>query len=86
MHAGEEKDAGGDVVEIKDAEEVWLLSGKKTVYFQKPDLDALQIGDLSSSAAHWCETRLLFNVSTGFAFRHVPELPFLSRCLTDEGY
>jgi hypothetical protein len=61
-HAGDEKDAGGDIVEIRDeVPEVWLLQGSKTVYFQKPDLAALPKGDLSKSAAHWQVAPLLLS-------------------------
>ncbi len=52
--AGDEKDAGGEIVEIRDeVPEIWLLDGSKTVYFQKPDLAGLPRGDLSKSFAHW---------------------------------
>lgn len=51
---GDEKDAGGEIVEIRDeVPEIWLLDGSKTVYFQKPDLAGLPRGDLSKSFAHW---------------------------------
>ncbi|EIE23312.1 alpha-1,6-glucosidase, partial [Coccomyxa subellipsoidea C-169] len=53
---GDEKDAGGEIVEIRDeVPDIWLLDGSKTVYFQKPDLASLPRGDLSKSFAHWVE-------------------------------
>ncbi|BDA50310.1 Pullulanase [Coccomyxa sp. Obi] len=53
-HKGDEKDAGGEIVEIRDeVPEIWLLDGSKTVFFQKPDLAGLPRGDLSKSFAHW---------------------------------
>lgn len=52
---GVEKDAGGDIVEIRDeVPEIWLLQGSRTVYFQKPDLAMLPKGDLTKASAHWC--------------------------------
>ena len=51
---GDEKDAGGDIVEMWDeVPEIWLLDGCRTVFFQKPDVDCLPRGDLTKCAAHW---------------------------------
>ena len=56
---GEEKDAGGDIVEVPDGvEDVWLLAGRKTTFYSRPDPDALPCGDLYKAAAHWCATVL----------------------------
>ena len=53
-HTGDEKDAGGEIVEIKDqVSQIWLLDGHRSVLFEKPDVEALPKGDLSMSAAHW---------------------------------
>ena len=54
FHAGEDKDAGGEIVEIKDqVTQIWLLDGHRNVLFQKPDVTYLPKGDLSKAAAHW---------------------------------
>ena len=51
---GDEKDAGGDIVEIgTEVKEVWLLSGSKEVLYEEPDPDIAFAGDLSKSYAHW---------------------------------
>ena len=53
--AGDEKDAGGDIVEVPDGtEEVWLLPGRNTAFYSRPDPAAQQRGNLHASAAHWC--------------------------------
>ncbi|KAK9832555.1 hypothetical protein WJX81_008597 [Elliptochloris bilobata] len=60
VHSGEEKDAGGDMVEISDgAEEVWLLAGHKTTFYSRPDPAALPRGDLHAAAAHWVERNVI---------------------------
>ncbi len=57
--AGDSKDAGGDIVEIPDGtDEVWLLAGRKTAFYSRPDPGALPRGDLHAAAAHWCARRL----------------------------
>ena len=54
FHAGEDKDAGGETVEIKDQVTlIWLLDGHRNIFFQKPDVTSLPKGDLSKAAAHW---------------------------------
>ena len=54
MHAGDDKDAGGEIVEIRDeVPELWLLEGTKHVYFTQPDTAGLPRGDLTKCAAHW---------------------------------
>ena len=54
MPAGDDKDAGGEIVEIRDeVPELWLLEGAKRVYFTQPDIAALPRGDLTKCAAHW---------------------------------
>jgi len=57
--AGDSKDAGGDIIEIPDGtDEVWLLAGRKTAFYSRPDPGALPRGDLHAAAAHWCARRL----------------------------
>ena len=52
--AGDDKDAGGEIVEIRDeVPELWLLEGSKRIFFQQPDIAALPRGDLTKCAAHW---------------------------------
>lgn len=59
MRTGDDKDAGGEIVEIRDeVPELWLLEGSKRVFFQQPDIAALPRGDLTKCAAHWCGLRL----------------------------
>lgn len=54
LYVGEDKDAGGEIVEIKDqVSQIWLLDGHRSVLFQKPDVLFLPKGDLSKAAAHW---------------------------------
>ncbi len=54
MLSGDEKDAGGEIVEIStDVREVWLLSGSKEVLYSEPDPETAFAGDLSRSYAHW---------------------------------
>lgn len=54
VHKGDEKDAGGEIVEIStDVREVWLLSGSKEVLYSEPDPETAFAGDLSRSYAHW---------------------------------
>lgn len=53
-YAGEDKDAGGEIVEIKDqVTQIWLLDGHRKVFLAKPDLMSLPKGDLTKAAAHW---------------------------------
>ena len=55
LGAGDEKDAGGEVINIPDAtSELWFVQGRKDPFHQAPDLDALPPGDLAKAAAHWC--------------------------------
>lgn len=54
--AGDEKDAGGDVLKIgKQEHELYFVAGRKAPFYERPDLDALPPGDLTKAAAHWCE-------------------------------
>lgn len=52
--AGDEKDAGGDVLKIgKQEHELYFVAGRKAPFYERPDLNALPPGDLSKAAAHW---------------------------------
>lgn len=42
-------------MEVPDGtEEVWLLPGRNTAFYSRPDPAAQQRGNLLASAAHWC--------------------------------
>ena len=42
-------------MEVPDGtEEVWLLPGRSTAFYSRPDPAAQQRGNLHASAAHWC--------------------------------
>jgi len=57
--AGDSKDAGGDIVEIPDGtDEVWLLAGRKTAFYSRPDPGAPPGGSLHAGAANGGARRL----------------------------
>ncbi len=52
--AGNQLDAGGEIVEIStDTREVWLVQGNKEVFMEKVDINSMLTGDLTKSYAHW---------------------------------
>ena len=51
---GDEKDAGGNVIEISDAvDNLYFVSGTMEVFTVEPKLHELPVGNLSKAAAHW---------------------------------
>lgn len=58
VHQGDSKDCEGTISSGKDIE-VWLVSGRPTVFSQKPDPKCLPQGDLSKSRAFWIKEDLL---------------------------
>eukprot|EP00873_Tetraselmis_striata_P011701 jgi/Tetstr1/431965/TSEL_021442.t1 len=63
IHKGEEKDVElyvdkNDILQLFDPRggsqlEVWAVSGSNQLFLERPDLDALPVGDLYKFRAHW---------------------------------
>ena len=54
LAAGDEKDAGGSVIEISDAvSNLYFVSGNLEVFTEEPKLHELPVGNLAKAAAHW---------------------------------
>ena len=67
VHKGDTKDPGPDQsLPASAGREAWIVSGKDTVYTQKPPLSALVVGDLSKAQAHFL-TRTLVAVKPELA-------------------
>ena len=80
VHEGDTKDPGPDqFVDVGDGlREVWIVSGREQVFTEKPDLDAMPVGDLTRRSAHWVDRSTivwpgLAASATAFALHHDPQ-------------
>ncbi len=61
VHKGDAKDPGPDMwlVLAEQGREVWIVSGRSTLFTAPPDVSAFAFGDLTALRAHWLARDLL---------------------------
>lgn len=73
VHRGDSKDPGPDMslVLAEQGDEIWLVSGRTSIYTEVPDVAALALGDLSRLRAHWVnESTIAWRLQRGEGHRY----------------
>jgi pullulanase len=67
VHKGDQKDPGPDMFLslAEQGREIWLVSGSDAIHTKRPDIDVLDLGDLSREKAHWVSANTIVWRSAG---------------------